>query len=51
MARQVKILAHLGTLARKNEKLARFWHVGIWARGNVDHAGTYDTHGTRFSKL
>ena len=26
-----------GTLARKNEMLARFWHVG--------------THGTRFSKL
>ena len=22
----------IGTLACKNEKLARFWHVGTWAR-------------------
>ena len=41
----------IGTLARKNEKLARFWHVGTLARGHIHHAGTYGTHGTRFSKL
>ena len=38
-------------LTRKNEKLARFWYVGAWARGHIDHAGTDGTHGTRFSKL
>ena len=32
-----------GTLARKNEKLARF--------GHVDHAGRNGMHDTRFSKL
>ena len=34
---------HGGTLARKNEKLARFWHVnhtGTQARWHVNHAGT-----------
>ena len=41
----------IGTLTRKNEKLARFWYVGAWARGHVDHAGTDGTIGTRFSKL
>ena len=33
-------LWRVGTLARKNEMLASFWHVG-----------THGTHGTRFSKL
>ena len=39
LAYQVEYLAHLwhvskfiGTLARKNKKLARVWHFGIWAR-------------------
>ena len=41
----------IGTLARKNEKLARIWHVATLARGHVDHAGTYSTRGTQFSKL
>ena len=27
-------------MARKNEKLARFWHVGTQARWHVNHAGT-----------
>ena len=48
-----------GTLARKNEKLARFWHVGTQAHCHVNHAGTQahwhidhvGTLGTRFSKL
>ena len=46
--------ASIGTLTRwhkKNEKLARFWHVGTWEREHVDHAGTCDTHSTRFNKL
>ena len=47
---QVEKLARLGTLARKNE-MGRFWHVGKWARGYVNHGATHDTHGTRFSKL
>ena len=29
-----------GTLARKNEKLARFWHVDTHARWHVNHART-----------
>ena len=29
-----------GTLVRKNEKLARFWHVGAQARLHVNYAGT-----------
>ena len=42
------------TLARQVEKLRRrhvYWHAGALARVHVDHAGRYDTHGTRFSKL
>ena len=31
---------HAGMLARKNEKLARFWHVGTQSRWYVNHAGT-----------
>ena len=30
----------ISTLARKNEKLARFWHVGMQARWHVNHVGT-----------
>ena len=30
----------IGTFARKNEMLARFWHVGTQARWHVNHAGT-----------
>ena len=30
----------IGTLARKNEKLARFWYVGTQARWHINHAGT-----------
>ena len=30
----------VGTLTRKNEKLARFWHVDRQARWHVNHAGT-----------
>ena len=56
----------VGTLARKNEMLARVWHVGtpVKKRGRLWHAGTLarknemlasfwhvGTHGTRFSKL
>ena len=41
----------IGTLARRNEKLVRFWHFGALARGHVDHAGKHGTHGMRFSKL
>ena len=37
-------------LARKNDKLAHFSHVVTREHGDVDHAGTHDTHGTRFSK-
>ena len=42
---------HVGKLARKNEKLSRFWHVGMLPCGHVGQAGTYGTHRTRFSKL
>ena len=35
------------TLARWPVKM-RSWHIGTWASGQVDHAGT---HGTRISKL
>ena len=42
---------HIGTFARKSEKLARFCQVGPWAHGHVDAAGTHGTHDTRFSKL
>ena len=31
-----------GTLACKNENLARFWHVGNQARWHVNHASTQD---------
>ena len=46
----------ISTLARKNEKLARFWDVGTQARWHVNHAGTQvrwyvGTYGTSFSKL
>ena len=41
----------IGTLARKNEKLPRFWHIDTFVCGHVNHAGTYGTHGPRFSKL
>ena len=30
----------IGTLARENEKLARFWHDDTQARWHVNHAGT-----------
>ena len=37
-------LWHVGTffgmLTRKNENLARFWHVGTQARWHVNHAST-----------
>ena len=46
LACQVKTLAtawhvgtFIGTLERKNEKLAHFWHVGMHARCHVNHAG------------
>ena len=38
LARQVKKLAR--RLARKNENLARFWHVATQARWDVNHTGT-----------
>ena len=45
----------LGTFTRQVEKLACLWYVRtlarLLARGHVDHAGTYGTFGTRFSKL
>ena len=47
LARLWHVGTFIGTLARKNEKLARCTK----AREHVDHAGTYDTHGARFSKL
>ena len=30
----------IGTLARKNENLARFWHVGMQAHWYINQAGT-----------
>ena len=50
------VVWHFGTLARRNEKLARFWHVGTQTRWHVDHVGMQarghaGTHGTQFSKL
>ena len=30
----------VGTLACKNEKLARFWHVGTQVRWHINHADT-----------
>ena len=30
----------IGTLARKNEKLAHFWHVGTQAPWYINHADT-----------
>ena len=58
LARQIEKLArlcHAGTLvrllARWHVKM-RSWHAfGTLAHGHVHHAGTYGTHGTRFSKL
>ena len=40
---------NIGTLARKNKKLARFWHVGRLEHGYVDHAGMHGTYGMQFS--
>ena len=40
---------NIGTLARKNKKLARFWHVGRLVHGYVDHAGMHGTYGMQFS--
>ena len=49
----------IGTLARKNGKLASFWHIGTQGRLHVNHTGTqarwqsdyFVTHGRLFSKL
>ena len=35
----------IGTLARKNEKLKRFWHVGKQTCWHIDHVSTYDRMG------
>ena len=63
LARQFEKWHVFGTLARKNEMLARFWHVntpickwhvfGKLARKNEMLARFWHvgTHGTRFSKL
>ena len=48
LARLWQVGTFIGTLARKNEKSASFWHNGTWASGHVDHTGVHDT---RFSKL
>ena len=30
----------MDTLARKNDKLAHFWHVGTQSRWHLNHTGT-----------
>ena len=30
----------IDTLARKNDKLAHFWHVGTQSRWHLNHTGT-----------
>ena len=54
LAHQVETLARL--MARKNEKLVGFRHVGTQICWHVNHASTQarwhaDAHDTRFSKL
>ena len=39
MVRLLHVGTFIGTLARNNEKLARFWGVGTHARRHVDHVG------------
>ena len=34
------VATFLGTLARTNEKLARFWHMGMQARWHINHTST-----------
>ena len=41
---------HAGTLARCHVKMRNCHAFGTLARRHVGHAGTYSTHGTRFSK-
>ena len=49
LAHQVEKLAH--RMARWHVKIRSSHAFGTWTGGHVDHAGTYSTHGTRFSKL
>ena len=41
----------IGTLARKNKKLARFWHVGTQARLARDLANSFKTSNKNQSLL
>ena len=41
----------IGTLNRKNEKVACFWQVGMLKRGHVDYDGMHGMPGTRFGRL
>ena len=40
LARLIAVGTFIYTLARKNEKLARFWHVGTQTRWHINQAGT-----------